>query len=78
MLAGVTINEIPEDETAAQLQKLTVNVELIGTLGNSYPEVKNFLSDLEKNLRIFDVNAVYFSPDSNTYSVNLFTYYYPQ
>lgn len=77
ILGGITINEVPETANDT-FHRLTVNVELIGVSGYSYEIVKSFLSDIENNLRIFDVNAVYFSPESTNYSLNLFTYYYPR
>ena len=77
-LAGVSINESPE---AAQtkiegVKKLSININLVGSAGGGYDEIKRFLDALENNLRLFDVTSVFFSPDSNNFSVNLLTYYY--
>ena len=80
LLAGININEAPaegqENKTPGEIKRLNVSLNLIGLGGDPYAEVKEFLSGLEYNLRLFDINAVYFSPDSPVYSVNLFTYYY--
>ncbi|MFA6410909.1 MAG: type 4a pilus biogenesis protein PilO [Candidatus Buchananbacteria bacterium] len=80
LLASVSINETSgssqNGNLAGNIKKLSVSLNLIGGQGNSYNEVKQFLSALEYNLRIFDVNSVYFSPDSPSYTINIFTYYY--
>ena len=80
LLASVSINEMSENviknEAPSGLQKLNISLNLIGRGESSYDEVKGFLSALEYNLRLFDVNAVYFSPDSPDYTINLYTYYY--
>ena len=57
---------------AAGVQQLNVSLNLAG---GSYVNLKEFLASIESNLRLFDINAVYFSPDSSSYSMNLFTYY---
>ncbi|MFA6255493.1 MAG: hypothetical protein WC675_05760 [Patescibacteria group bacterium] len=89
ILATISINEISEasstkkskvqEETppAPGIKKLDISLNLIGKEGgNNYLAVKEFLTTLESNLRLFDVNSVYFSPTSANYSINLFTYYY--
>jgi Tfp pilus assembly protein PilO len=55
-----------------EIKKLNISLNL---RGSSYQSLKYLLNAIEYNLRIFDVDAVYFSPDSDKYSVNLFTYY---
>jgi len=62
-----------DENKIAGIKRLNISLNLVG--GN-YLSLKQFLEDVESNLRIFDVNAVYFSPDSENYSVNLFTYYF--
>lgn len=78
-LASVSINEVPEaiksKEKVSTIKRLNISLNLIGSENSGYDEIKEFLSTLEYNLRLFDVNAVYFSPDSPTYSINIFTYY---
>ena len=80
LLASVSINETPETliakETAGTISKLDISLDLVGAGGSDYEGIKEFLASLENNLRLFDVNAVYFNPDSTVYSVDLFTYYY--
>lgn len=81
LLTSVSIGDMPDNtankKSVATIQKMNISINLIGRGTSSYTEVKNFLSALEYNLRLFDVNAVYFSPDSSEYSINIFTYYYP-
>jgi hypothetical protein len=81
LLVNVSINESAE---AAQkktgvggIKKLSISLNLIssGETGD-YDELKEFLTTLEHNLRLFDVNAVYFSPESPNYTLDIFTYYY--
>jgi len=59
----------------AGLKRLNLALSLAGTGNDSYANLKRFLQALENNLRLFDVSAVYFTPDSNGFSVNLITYY---
>lgn len=80
-LASVDINEAPESirakEAIGGVAKIDINLNLVGSRTGDYSGLKTFLTDLENNLRLFDVNSVYFDPESANYSVNLFTYYYP-
>lgn len=81
LLAGVTINEVPEKEKSSkklpsEIKKLNITLELVGDQKQGYLQLKEFLSSLERNLRLFDVNSIYFSPDSANYSINIFAYYY--
>ena len=78
VLSSIDISEgntgIVKGESATPgIQKLNINLSLIG---RDYEALKEFLQSLEYNLRLYDVNAVYFSPGLDTYSVNLFTYYF--
>lgn len=82
LLSGVSINEVPKEvkkgkESPEKISKLNISLNLIGSgESGNYAELKDFLSALEDNLRLFDVNAVYFTPDSPNYSINIFSYYY--
>jgi len=59
-------------EDDGRVKKLSVGVNLVG---GDYSNLKKFLELTELNLRLFDVNAVYFDPDVDKYSVTFFTYY---
>ena len=77
-LESVNINQEseqpgPSANAAAGIKKLTITINVVGP---SYPAFKALLDSVEYNLRLLDVNAVYFSPETNNYSVNLFTYYF--
>jgi len=54
------------------VKRLGVSVNL---LGDNYGAFKRLLEVLEANVRLFDVNSVFFAPDSDSYSLNFFTYY---
>ncbi|MBU2575938.1 hypothetical protein KKF64_02535 [Patescibacteria group bacterium] len=43
----------------------------------SYDDLKSFLSDLEKNIRLMDVVAVVYSPIGKSYNVTIRSYYLP-
>jgi len=74
VLTSVNISQVPgsKDSVNSKIKKLNVSVNLIG---RGYESLKSFLETTEYNLRLFDVNAVYFSPDSDSYAINFFTYY---
>ena len=83
LLSGITITETAEEVSKNQnkikpnsIKKMNISLTLVGIQkSNTYQEVKTFLKDLESNLRLFDVNGVYFDAESTDYTVNLFTYY---
>ncbi|MFA6322915.1 MAG: hypothetical protein WCX71_05635 [Candidatus Buchananbacteria bacterium] len=66
------------DQILTRVKKLNVSLNLVGTGQGSYGELKNFLAALENNLRLFDIQAVYFTPNSPNYAINLITYYLSQ
>ncbi|OGY47418.1 MAG: hypothetical protein A3J65_00100 [Candidatus Buchananbacteria bacterium RIFCSPHIGHO2_02_FULL_45_11b] len=87
LLSGLTISELPDAAAAAAEQKkpassavkkLSISVNLMGGKTTGYENLKSFLSSLEQNLRLFDVEAVYFTPQSSKYSLTLLTYYLPE
>ena len=79
LLASVSVSDPTEPMAGkngkAEIQQLSVNLSLIGSQNNIYRQLKEFLDSLETNLRLFDVSAVYFTPGSPAFSVNLTTYY---
>ena len=79
LLASVSVSDPTEPMAGkngkAEIQQLSVNLSLIGSQNNIYRQLKEFLDSLETNLRLFDVSAVYFTPGSPAFSVNLITYY---
>lgn len=59
---------------SGKIGKLNITLNLQGS-ENNYSDIKAFLTALENNLRLFDVNAVFFSPGSPAFSISLTTYY---
>lgn len=71
---GVVVEE-EEANPLDNIDKVVVNLNLRSLSGGSYAKVKEFVENLESNLRIFDVSAVFFTPDSPSFSISLVTYY---
>lgn len=72
LITAVSTTDI-EDEIGAQgqrLVKVSVNVE-----GGDYRQFTMFLADLERSVRLIDVQSVVFTPLSAKYSLTLKTYY---
>lgn len=80
-MSSMNVNEMPQPVIAVKsdpkIKKLNVTLNLTGKK-SSYSDIKNFLADLEYNLRLFDVSAVYFTPYTTSFSINMFTYYYSE
>lgn len=76
LLSSLNFNDATGDNDKAKIKTISISVELFGGSQNSYTEIKNFISSIETNLRLFDVDSVFFSPDSANYSLTIFTYYY--
>jgi Tfp pilus assembly protein PilO len=60
------------DEEAAKVKQVVLTISLIG--GN-YFDLKNYLNDLEKNMRLMDVRAIVYSPVSKSYNLTVTAYY---
>ena len=61
-----------EREESPAIKKLEISINLVG--GN-YFTLKNFLNDIETNLRLFDVKGIHFSKSLDSFIINLSTYY---
>jgi len=61
-----------EEAQAAKVKQVILTVSLIG--GN-YFDLKNYLADLEKNMRLMDVRSIVYTPASKTYSLTVNAYY---
>jgi hypothetical protein len=73
--------DISEKEAAGDLKNLGVSevqVSLNLTAGpdseNAYGDFKNFLADLEENLRLIDLISINYTPETTSYTLNLKTY----
>lgn len=58
------------------IQKLNVAVQVEGF--RSYDQFKAFLDLLERNMRLFDISSLSYTPGTTSYAVNLTTYYASQ
>lgn len=69
ILERVTLDKISPLEKDSQTQKISLNISLSGF----YPSLKNFLSSLQKNSRLIEVDSILFSePDlGNTFTIDL-------
>jgi len=55
-----------------QVSSLILTVNLTG---GDYFVMKSFLADLEKNVRIMDIQSLVYTPGTNSYDLTLATYY---
>lgn len=66
--AGDTVRK----EEDSGIKKLSISLDVTA---RDYFALKEFLNSIELNLRLFDINAVYFSRGATSYTINMFTYY---
>jgi len=76
LLAAINFNDTPSTPDSDEIKKISINVDLVGISGISYREIKNFIASVETNLRLLDIDSVFFTPDSNNYSLTIMAYYY--
>lgn len=63
------------NELIAGIEELMITINVSG---GSYTDLKNLLSDIERNLRLFDVTSINFgSIETRQYLINMKTYYLP-
>ena len=75
LMNSISVSDGEPVKEMGLIRRMTITVQLTG-LG--YTNLKALLSSIEHNIRIMDVEAVYFTPDSPLYSITLHTYYFPQ
>lgn len=77
LISDISLNDVTDTakNAGSKVKKMEVTLNLAAKSGTGYQSLKELLSDLEYNLRLFDVNAVHFNPQSAAYSVSLYTYY---
>ncbi|MBU1132564.1 type 4a pilus biogenesis protein PilO [Patescibacteria group bacterium] len=61
-----------EEGAPAKIKKLNLNMNLSG---GDYFTLKSYLNDMEKNLRLMDVQSIVYSPESKTFNLSVNTYY---
>jgi hypothetical protein len=69
---GISAGEDSASEITGGVGEVIISLDLIGV---DYGSLKNLLLTLETDLRLKDVTKISFSPDSNTASLELVTYY---
>ncbi|MBI4457536.1 hypothetical protein HY633_01070 [Candidatus Uhrbacteria bacterium] len=70
----VNFDAVVDDKTALPTGEKVVAVTMNLT-GADYPGFKAFLADIERSLRIFDVQSLVFSPKTASYSMTMSAYY---
>jgi len=61
-----------EKQLAPGIKQLQINLSM---QNGNYDKMKNFLSSIENNLRLFDIETLNFNKDALEFDVNLITYY---
>lgn len=64
------------DEGEGKRLKLNKLVITLNVAGGDYFTLKNFLADIEKNLRLLDIKALSYLPQNNSYNLVINTYYF--
>lgn len=62
-----------DKKTGQNLKEVTVALSISG--GGGYDNLKTLLDSLENNIRILDIKSLNFSPESESYAINITTYY---
>ena len=65
-----------EETSESKKQELNKLVITLNISGGDYFTLKNFLADIEKNLRLLDIKSLSYTPQSNAYSLVIHTYYF--
>lgn len=76
LLTSIDFNDTPLIDNSDGVKEISINIELLSVGGNAYQEVKKFIASVETNLRLFDIESVFFTPDSKSYSLTIIAYYY--
>lgn len=73
-LVLVSVDAVPDEKAVSPAGRRVVR-SAINVVGGTYEQFKLFLADLERSLRVFDVQAVVFTPGSGNYGLVLRSYY---
>lgn len=76
LLSSISFDETPMGIEKDAIKKININVDLLGGSTNSYQEVKSFIASVETNLRLLDIDSIFFNPESSAYSLTVVAYYY--
>ena len=69
-----SIDTAVDEKNVSPLGRKTVRIS-IGVEGGTYDQFKVFLTDIERSMRIFDVQQVMFTPPGGNYGLVLRTYF---
>lgn len=69
-----SIDAVPDDKAFLSGKRRVVRMSAMVS-GGGYAQLKGFLTDLERSLRLFDVAAIVFTPGSGDYNVVMRAYY---
>ncbi|HLD82206.1 MAG TPA: type 4a pilus biogenesis protein PilO [Patescibacteria group bacterium] len=73
---GLQLTSVDFSERPNQTEQVYKEVSVaINVTGGGYEEFKSFLGQLEKNLRIYDITSIKYSPKAIVYSVDFNAYY---
>lgn len=64
---------VAEGSATLNIKKLNINLKIQGI--DSYDRLKLFLGNVEKSIRILDLNSLSYSPAQDSYGISLVTYY---
>lgn len=64
---------LAEGSATLNIKKLNINLKIQGI--DSYDRLKLFLGNVEKSIRILDLNSLSYSPAQDSYGISLVTYY---
>lgn len=64
---------VAEGSATLNMKKLNINLKIQGI--DSYDRLKLFLGNVEKSIRILDLNSLSYSPAQDSYGISLVTYY---
>lgn len=73
---GVTTlkaNQPGSTATSLGLKSVSISIAIKGI--DSYSKLKLFLNSIEKNIRLFDISSITYSPSVDAYKISLTTYY---
>lgn len=76
LLAAINFNDAPATTETTGLKKISINVDLISSSEISYQAIKKFIASVETNLRLLDIDSIFFIPNSSNYSLTILAYYY--
>lgn len=72
-IGGAAAAETAKESSSATIKSLNISLAISGI--DSYNKFKSFLDSLEKNMPLLKMNSLTYNPKTDSYSLNLITYY---